>query len=164
MAISGEDFKAGMARRAGGVAIVTTRSGDERHGMTVTDWTGVSLSPPLVLVCADKASNTLRLVRAGRCFAINVLARDQVELSNRFASKKLEWQRFDGLDCREGATGAPLLPGCAASFDCALVAEHDAGDHVLLVGRVEALETSAREPLVYLGGAYCAASPLPRDA
>ncbi|MCA9512964.1 MAG: flavin reductase family protein [Myxococcales bacterium] len=160
MSIGADDFKAGMSRRAGAVAIVTARSGETRHGMTVTDWTGVSLSPPLVLVCADKASNTLGVVREGGCFALNVLASDQADLSNRFASKKLEWQRFDGIDCETAVTGAPLLAGCVATFDCALAAEHDAGDHVLLVGRVEALSISERAPLVYLGGRYCGATPL----
>ena len=58
MAISAEDFRAGMALRAGGVAIVTAKAGDLQHGMTVTDYAGVSADPPLVLVCADKSSNT----------------------------------------------------------------------------------------------------------
>ena len=160
MSVDAADFKAGMACRAGGVAVVTARNGETVHGMTVTDWSGVSLAPPLVLVCADKASNTLGVIRAGRCFALNVLASDQVEISNRFASKKLEWVRFEGLECTSGVTGAPLLPGCTARFDCVLEAEHDAGDHVIFVGRVEQVETSERAPLVYLSGRYCAATPL----
>jgi flavin reductase (DIM6/NTAB) family NADH-FMN oxidoreductase RutF len=152
--ISADDFKAGMALRAGGVAIVTAAAGDRVHGMTVTDFSGVSVDPPLVLVCADKASNTLPLIREGGCFAINLLAEGQDGLSNKFASKKQEWERFDGLDCTTGKTGAPLIPGAYASFDCELEAEHDAGDHVIVVGRVVHLERHEARPLLYYAGHY----------
>jgi flavin reductase (DIM6/NTAB) family NADH-FMN oxidoreductase RutF len=154
VAISIEEFKNGMSLRAGGVAVVTARAGETVHGMTVTDFAGVSADPPLALVCADKSSNTLGVIREGGCFAINLLARDQLELSNRFASKKHEWERFEGLDTEAGPTGAPLLPGCVSNIDCSLVAEHDAGDHVIFVGRVEQITSRDLEPLLYYGGSY----------
>lgn len=160
MAVSSDEFKTGMGLRAGGVAIVTSRSGDLQHGMTVTDYAGVSADPPLVLVCAAKSSNTLGVIREGGCFAINLLSTDQVVLSNKFASKKQEWERFEGLECTTGVTGAPLLPECVGSFDCSLEAEHDAGDHVIFIGRVEAVAMTERAPLVYVAGGYCSASPL----
>ena len=103
MTISAEDFKRALSRRASGVAVVTARNGERIHGMTVSAFTEVSLEPPLVLVCADKSSNTLPVIRAGGVFAINVLARDQQELSNRFALKKDEDKRFDGLEFDVGA-------------------------------------------------------------
>ncbi len=160
MAISADEFKAVMARRAGGVAIVTARAGETVHGMTVTDYSGVSVDPPLALVCADKSSNTLGVIRDGGCFALNLLAADQVDLSNKFASKKQEWERFDGLDCDRAATGAPLIPGTVGYLDCSLEAEHDAGDHVIFVGRIEAAASRDVDPLVYVGGSYCTPSPL----
>ena len=160
MAISSDEFKAGMSLRAGGVAVVTSRSGDVQHGMTVTDYAGVSADPPLVLVCADKSSNTLGVIREGGCFAVNLLSTGQVALSNKFASQKQEWERFEGLECTTAVTGAPLLPDCVGSFDCSLSAEHDAGDHVILIGRVEAVAMTERAPLVYVGGGYCGAAPL----
>ncbi len=154
MPTTGEDFKSAMSRWATGVTIVTARAGDEIHGMTVSDFAGLSLDPPLVLVCADKDANTLGVVEKGRCFCVNVLAADQAALSNRFASKKHEWERFDGLDCDEGPTGAPLIPGALVSLDCSLEANHDGGDHVILVGRVEQIVQRPGEPLVYFEGAY----------
>ena len=160
MAISSDEFKSGMSRRAGGVAICTARSGEVVHGMTVTDYNGVSADPPLMLVCADKSSNTLGVIREGGCFAINLLSVDQVELSNRFASRKYEDVRFDGLDCAQAVTGAPLIPDAVASFDCTVEAEHDAGDHVIFVGRIEHLVQRDLEPLVYLSGSYGAMAPL----
>jgi flavin reductase (DIM6/NTAB) family NADH-FMN oxidoreductase RutF len=154
MTISAEDFKRALSRRASGVAVVTARNGERIHGMTVSAFTEVSLEPPLVLVCADKTSNTLPVIRAGGVFAINVLARDQQELSNRFAVKKDEDKRFDGLEFDAGRTGAPLLRGVAVNIDCRVVAEHDAGDHVVYIGRVEEVRSFDRDPLLYFRGAY----------
>jgi flavin reductase (DIM6/NTAB) family NADH-FMN oxidoreductase RutF len=154
MTISAEDFKRALSRRASGVAVVTARNGEQVHGMTVSAFTEVSLEPPLVLVCADKRSKTLPVIRAGAVFAINVLARDQQELSNRFAVKKDEDKRFDGLAFDVGRTGAPLLRGVAVNIDCRVVAEHDAGDHVIFVGQVEEVRSFDRDPLLHFRGAY----------
>lgn len=154
LGVSAEEFKAGLALWASGVTIVTARAGEETHGMTVSAFCSVSLDPPLVLVCADKASNTRAVIEKGRCFAANVLARSQEALSNRFASKKDEWRRFEGLEFDSGTTGAPLLRGTVASLDCRLVAAHDAGDHVIFVGEVEEIRSGPGEPLLYFGGRY----------
>ncbi len=154
MAVSSEEFKGALGRWATGVTIVTARAGDEIHGMTVSAFTEVSLDPPLVLVCADKSANTLQVIEKGGVFAVNVLARDQEALSNKFASKKQEWERFDGLDYDSGATGAPLLRGTVANLDCRVVHAHDHGDHIVYVGEVQEIRTSDREPLLYFGGGY----------
>jgi flavin reductase (DIM6/NTAB) family NADH-FMN oxidoreductase RutF len=122
--------------------------------MTVSAFSSVSLQPPLVLVCADLASITLEVIEASGVFAVNLLAADQRELSDRFASKEWEHRRFEGLEWRAGSTGSPLLPGSLASLDCRVVASHRAGDHVIYVGQVETAELGAAEPLVYHAGAY----------
>jgi len=152
--VSSDALRNVLGRRAATVAIATARVGERVHGMTVTAFTEVSLDPPLVLVCADKASNTLPVIRAGGVFAINVLARDQQALSNRFAVKKDEDKRFDGLEYDVGRTGAPLLRGVAVNIDCRVAAEHDAGDHVLLIGEVQEVRSFDHEPLLYFRGAY----------
>ena len=154
MAVTADAFKKALSRWATGVTIVTARNGDRVHGMTVSAFTEVSLDPPLVLICAEKSSITHQLIEEGRVFAVNVLADDQRDLSNRFASKKDEDRRFDGLDCENGATGAPLIPGALATFDCRVVSGYDAGDHVIYVGQVEEVRSSYREPLIYCAGAY----------
>jgi flavin reductase (DIM6/NTAB) family NADH-FMN oxidoreductase RutF len=154
MSVDAEQFKAAMSVRASGVAIVTSREGDRVHGMTVSDFCGVSLRPPLVLVCADKDSETHALIHRSGIFAANLLAADQEALSNRFASKEDEFRRFEGLRCDAAVTGAPLIPGSVASFDCRVVASHDAGDHVIYVGEVEAIRRGGGVPLVYYAGAY----------
>ena len=137
---------------------MTAADGERVHGMTVSDFAGVSLDPPLVLVCADKKSNTLPLIEAGRNFSVNLLAAGQEALSNRFASKEHEWTRFEGLACGRGATGAPLIPGALASLDCRVVALHDAGDHVIVVGQVEAVRSRGRRAAASTGAAATGAS------
>jgi flavin reductase (DIM6/NTAB) family NADH-FMN oxidoreductase RutF len=154
MAVTGDEFRAALAHWASGVAIVTAAAGDRIHGMTVSAFSSVSLDPPLVLVCADKTSNTLGVIEAGGVFAANILAAGQQGLSNLFASKRDEERRFEGLAWRRGVTGAPILPGALAVLDCRVVAAHDAGDHVIYVGRVEGAEVKDGEPLLYYGGGY----------
>jgi flavin reductase (DIM6/NTAB) family NADH-FMN oxidoreductase RutF len=154
MPVTAQEFRSALARWASGVAIVTSAAGGRVHGMTVSAFASVSLAPPLVLVCADKTSNTLGLIEEGRVFAVNVLASSQQALSNRFASKKDEHLRFEGIAWRSGATGAPILAGVLAALDCRVVAAHDAGDHVIYVGAVETIELAPGEPLLYYGGAY----------
>lgn len=154
MPIDAAQFRAALALRAGGVAIVTARAGERVHGMTVTDFAGVSLEPPLVLVCADKQANTLPVIESGRNFAVNLLANGQEALSNRFASKLHEWTRFEGLTCEDGVTGAPFIPGALVSLACRVVAMHAAGDHVIVVGEVEEARCAEASPLVYFGGGY----------
>ena len=154
MSVSAEEFKAGMGLRAGAVGIITARAGDEVQGMTATDWVGVSVDPPLVLVCAEKSANTLGVIQKGGCFSINVLCAGQDALSNKFASKKEEATRFVGLVTETGKTGAPLLSQAMASFDCVVEMQHDAGDHIIVVGRVEQIVHRGGEPLVYYSGGY----------
>ena len=155
MSVDADAFRAALGRWTTGVSIVTARDGDRIHGMTVSAFSSVSLDPPLVLVCADRSAITQRVIEGGRVFAVNVLARDQEPLSNRFASRREEHRRFEGVDWKEGVTGAPLLPGSLASLDCRVVAAHEAGDHVIYVGAVEAIEGAAGgDPLLYYAGAY----------
>ena len=71
MPISADEFRTAMGLRASGVSIVTARAGDDVHGMTMTDFAGVSLVPPLALVCADKSANTLKLIQRGGNFGRN---------------------------------------------------------------------------------------------
>jgi len=159
MAVSSEEYRQALSRWATGVTVVTARHGERIHGMTVSAFTAVSLDPPLVLICAELASHTLPVIAEGGVFAVNVLSREQFELSNKFASKRYEWQRFDGLELDIGATGAPLLRGVVVNIDCRVVAAHPHGDHVVYVGSVEEVRHFDREPLLYFRGTYGGITP-----
>jgi flavin reductase (DIM6/NTAB) family NADH-FMN oxidoreductase RutF len=154
-------FKSLLRRWTSGVTVVTTRAGEDVAGMTVSSFSAVSLDPPMVLFCADKSALTLPVLARAGVFAVNVLAADQFELSAQFALSGNEELRFEGLVCREGPTGSPWLPDTVAVLDCRTVATHDAGDHVIYVGQVEAAEIDLeREPLVYYDAAYRRLAPL----
>ena len=154
MPIDADQFKAAMGSWPSGVTIITSRHGDEIHGMTVSDFSGVSLDPPLALVCASRTSHTTRMIQEGECFGVNVLRVDQDALSNKFASKKNEFERFEGVETFEEKTGAPLLANALVNLDCRVVAIHEAGDHLLCVGEIEAAHVGEGEPLLYFRGAY----------
>jgi flavin reductase (DIM6/NTAB) family NADH-FMN oxidoreductase RutF len=154
MAIDADEFRAALGSWPSGVTIITARAGDEIHGMTVSDFSGASLDPPLALVCASKTSVTTGLIEKGGCFGVNVLQADQSALSNKFASKKDEFRRFEGVATWEAATGAPLLEEALVNLDCRLVAVHDAGDHVLCVGEIEQSRVREGEPLLFFKGTY----------
>jgi flavin reductase (DIM6/NTAB) family NADH-FMN oxidoreductase RutF len=107
-----------------------------------------------VLVCADKTSDTYAVIAEAGCFAVNVLSAGQQELSNRFASKKDEHRRFEGLHCETGSTGCARIPGAIAWLDCTVQQTVDAGDHLVHIGLVESAEVSDRAPLIYFRQGY----------
>jgi flavin reductase (DIM6/NTAB) family NADH-FMN oxidoreductase RutF len=155
VAVAPDALRELLGLRASAVAIVTARAGERVHGMTVTAYAEVSLEPPLVLVCADQSSDTHPVIAAGGVFALNLLSDGQAELSNRFASKQHEDRRFEGIAWETAATGAPILPDVLGALDCRVVTSHPAGDHVIYVGRVEAVRAFPdREPLLYQRGSY----------
>ena len=154
MSVDADTFRAVFGSWTTGVTIVTSRHEERVQGMTVSAFSEVSLDPPLVLVCADKSTITNELIEGSGVFSVSVLAEDQEALSNRFASKKYEHERFVGLDCAEGRTGCPRIPGAIAWIDCRVSQSIDAGDHWIYVGRIEDAEATDRAPLLYCRGRY----------
>lgn len=138
---------------ATGVTVVTTcdESG-QPFGFTANSFTSVSLDPPLLLVCLAKSSSSLETFRRCTGFAVNILSEGQEEISRRFASRRAD--RFDGVAAAPGGEASPILADTSAWFDCALKQCVDAGDHVILIGRVNDFGASERAPLIYLQGAY----------
>ncbi len=147
---------------ATGITIVTAQAADgSKIGLTVNSFNSVSLQPPLILWSLDKRSaSSLEVLRGSGHFAVNVLAADQIALSNHFARPQED--KFAGIAFSEGPGRAPLLEGCAARFHCALEQEIDAGDHWILLGRVLAFDDFGRAPLLYHQGAYSLALPHPQ--
>ena len=154
MTVTADAFRDALAAWASGVTIVTSRHGEAIHGMTVSAFSSVSLDPPLVLVCADKGSDTHALIRASGCFGVNVLHGAQQALSNKFAIKKDEHLRFEGVGHGVAETGAPLFDDALVALDCRVEDAHEAGDHVIYVGRVLAIREGEGDPLVYHRGRY----------
>jgi len=156
MGPSADDFRRVMGQFATGVTVVTTRLGDELHGMTANAVAALSLEPLLVLVCVDKAADSHDILARSGTFAVNILSHEQAELSTRFADKDTEVaHRLDEVPHRFAATGSPILEGCLAYLDCRVVAQYPGGDHTIFVGQVEdagAVEDGA--PLIFHRGRY----------
>jgi 3-hydroxy-9,10-secoandrosta-1,3,5(10)-triene-9,17-dione monooxygenase reductase component len=146
-------FRDALGRYATGVAFITAAPGGEPAGLIVNSLTSVSLEPPLVSFCPSRSSLTWsRMRRTGR-FGINVLS----EAHQRFAMRAApaDADRFAGLDWQPGQGGIPLLTGALATLQCEIVAEHPAGDHWIVVGRVDDLRISPRDdPLLFFAGAF----------
>lgn len=138
---------------ATGVTVVTTRQADGTpRGFTANSFSSVSLDPPLLLVCIGKAALSCDSFAEAAHFAVNILADDQREISGIFASRSPE--KFALCEWRADARTMPLITGALASFSCARHKLVDAGDHLILIGRVEAFETNDGAPLGYFKGAY----------
>jgi len=138
---------------ATGVAVVTARGADGQPvGVTINSFASVSLEPPLVLWCLGLHSPSLAAFESCSHYAVNVLAADQMEYSQRFSQSQDD--RFAGIDLKVGAGGTPLLPGCSAWFECRNELRYPGGDHVILVGHVESFERQEKPPLIFHGGRY----------
>lgn len=136
-----------------GVTVVTTHDKDGNPlGFTANSFTSVSLDPPLVLVCLANSSRNYDAFNEASGFAVNVLSEEQKDVSNTFA-RPVE-DRFAAVDWQAGPHGSPVFDGVSAWFDCSMFSRVDAGDHLILIGKVEAFENTAHPGLGYARGAY----------
>jgi flavin reductase (DIM6/NTAB) family NADH-FMN oxidoreductase RutF len=154
MPVDQATFRDALRGWASGVTVVTSRSGDKVHGMTVSAFSSVSADPPLVLVCANRSSTTHSIIEESGVFAVNILASHQQEVSNVFASSIYEDSRLQRVSWTEGQTGAPLIDEALASLECRVASAHREGSHTIYVGQVEAVHTTDSEPLLYYQGGY----------
>lgn len=138
---------------ATGVTVITTRQPDGTpRGFTANSFTSVSLDPPLLLVCLAKTAHSADTFAAAPHFAVNILAEDQKAVSGLFASRTPD--KFALCAWTPGPTGTPLIDGSLAQFTCANHQLVDAGDHLILIGRITHFATAEGQPLGYFRGNY----------
>lgn len=148
-AISPDGFKQTMRRFASGVTIVTMQRDNSIHGITVSAFMSVSLTPPLVQVCIDKNAKSHAKLAASKRYGVSILAKGQERISNHFAGFDDELEpSFDQLDA------FPVIQGALGQMVCKTVNTVDAGDHTIFIGEIEHLDWSEQEPLVYFDGKY----------
>ncbi|MBI1386087.1 MAG: cag pathogenicity island protein Cag11 [Rhizobiales bacterium] len=136
-----------------GVTVITALEADGTpRGFTANSFTSVSLDPPLVLVCVAGNAASRHVFCSARNFAINILADDQKDISGLFATKRPD--KFEIAPWRAGSSGVPLLEGALAFLECSRHSRMEAGDHVILIGRVTAIGRSDGRPLGYYRGRY----------
>jgi flavin reductase (DIM6/NTAB) family NADH-FMN oxidoreductase RutF len=157
MSVDPAIFKAVMSRFATGVTVVTSAYQDQRHGLTVSSFSSVSLNPPLVLVCIENSLYSRELIEKSGVFAVNILKADQRDWGMRFAGMipGIE-DRFADIDCKTAVTGSPILVDCLAWVDCRIYQQYDGGDHTIFVGEVVAGEAQQGhiDPLLYYSRAW----------
>lgn len=151
-------FRRALGNFATGVTVVTAATEDGRKvGVTANSFNSVSLDPPLILWSIDKRSSSHEVFEAASHFAVNVLAADQIDLSNNFARPKDD--RFAEIEFEAGEGGAPVFVDCSARFHCEKFQQVDGGDHWIMIGKVVAFDDFGRSPLLYHQGAYSMVLP-----
>jgi flavin reductase ActVB len=150
-----ELFRRAMTRLASGVTIVTTLDAEGRQrGFTASAFASLSLEPPLVLVCLDRAADSHPAFNFASSYVINVLGREHESLARRFATKGVD--KFAGDEFRRGLLdGLPVLDDALVALKCGSHARHDAGDHTILIARVEyAILRDDGAPALYFDSAF----------
>lgn len=159
MTIDSQAYRRTIGLFATGVTVITAQAGGVTHGMTANSVTSVSLDPLLVLVCVDRRAKMCAvLAEAGR-FAINILGEHQEPISRHFAGRPGDTPvPFASLD------GVPTLHGTLATVACTVERTLDGGDHVIVLGNVDAISAApqVRPPLLYFAGRYRRLADEPR--
>ena len=148
-------FRDACGRFVTGVCVVTSFGPDGPSGMTANAVTSLSLEPPLVIVCFDRAARTLGAVEHSARLALQFLAHDQEALAARFASKLPEPEKFEAASWSD-RRGVPALDGCLAGMGCELRELLPGGDHLVAIAEVVDLWTGDGDPLVFFRGDYWA--------
>jgi 3-hydroxy-9,10-secoandrosta-1,3,5(10)-triene-9,17-dione monooxygenase reductase component len=148
-----ERFRTVLGHLPTGVTVITAHHPDGPVGMSANSVTSASLEPPMILFCPAKSSATWPRIRENARFCVNIFGAGHEEVSRRFAARGVD--RFAGVSWHRRAAG-PALDEAVAWIDCTIDAEHEAGDHLIVVGAVDALDIhdDAGEPLVFWRGRY----------
>jgi flavin reductase (DIM6/NTAB) family NADH-FMN oxidoreductase RutF len=135
------------------VTVVTTKAADESdQGMTVSAFCSVSLEPPLVLICIEKTASAHEALTSAPGFVANILSAKQEQIARRFSIVDID--RFEGVGFSRSRNGIAVLDDVLGVIECSRVALHDAGDHTVIVGKVEASRAESGAPLLYYRGGY----------
>jgi 3-hydroxy-9,10-secoandrosta-1,3,5(10)-triene-9,17-dione monooxygenase reductase component len=137
-----------------GVVVVTASGNTGPVGLTANSFTSVSLDPPLVLFCVHRSSRVRGTFEVAGAFGVNILSEHQEAVSLQFSRPRDG--RAEGIAFRRGTTGVPLLADALAYLDCDLEQQIDAGDHIIMLGRVRdyKVQRAGHRPLTFYSGRY----------
>ena len=157
-AIDPAEFRRCLGSFVTGVTVITAL--DETGaaiGITANSFNSVSLDPPLIVWSLRMNASSFPAYSKATRFVVNILSEEQVDVSNRFAKSGPD--RFNGVATTPGISGVPLIDGCSAHLECRTEAIYPGGDHLLFLGRVERIVSSARKPLAFGAGKYMVVHP-----
>lgn len=149
-------FREALGHYASGITVITSQVDGEPLGFTCQSFYSVSMNPPLVSFSVMSSSASYPKIRQAGRFMVNILSGEQVRISNQFASKGTD--KWQGVQWQESPLGNPIIAGSLHWLDCEIHAEHVAGDHLIVIGEVKALnlqQATAAQPLLYFKGQYC---------
>ena len=150
--INADELKQAMRTWITGVAIVTGCHAGKTHGMTVNSFTSISLTPPTVLVALQQDTRTDQVINSAGAFAVTILDASQKNLARRFSGQLGDEQsRFHAVETFTFVSGAPLIKGGLAFFDCKVVNQFPVGLTTVYLGEVLAAQTQEdrNAPLLY---------------
>jgi len=146
-------FRRALGNFATGVTIVTAQNQHgTKVGVTASSFNSLSIDPPLILWSSLKEARSCAIFESASHFAVNVLASDQLDMSNHFTRQQED--KFAEIEWEEGIGGAPVFPNCAARFQCETYSKIDGGDHWIFIGKVIAFDDFGRSPLCFHQGSY----------
>jgi len=150
---SSADYRAVLGKVPTSVAVIAAMNGDEPIGVSVGSFVSVSLAPPLVGFFIAHNSSTWPLIEPTGGFCASLLSVDHESVCRLFATKGAD--RFARRTSSSSPSGKPIIDGSVAWLDCTIDSTTDAGDHRLVLGRIDAMDAAEdRDPLVFLGGRY----------
>ncbi len=158
--VAADIFRKALGNFATGVVVVTSKLPDSRAvGVTISAFSSLSLSPPQIDFCLKKQSTIMSAFVPGSFFAVNMLAENQQDLSNRFSQKNID--PWEGLPMETSRNGVPLLQGCLAYLECQTHDLFEGGDHIIITGDVKnvLMGDEGLLPLLYFRGAYAGIRP-----
>lgn len=166
MPVTPDEYRRGMRLIPSGVTVITTGQGDARAGLTATAVMSLTAEPPQLVCAVNRTVSAHPAIAANGVVCINLLATDQDNIGARFAGVGgvRGAERFKGGRWSTLVTGAPVLQGAVASFDCRVVDRYDFQTHSLFVCLVEAVHAAPdREPLLYVNGSWASLLPVGDD-
>lgn len=149
-------FRQALGHFASGITVITSRGDAEPVGFTCQSFYSVSVNPPLISFSVMAGSASYPHIRKAGRFAVNILSADQAPISNQFARQGTD--KWQGIQWQESPLGNPIISGSLHWLDCEIHAEHQAGDHLIVIGEVKALDLQhapSTQPLLYFKGRYC---------
>lgn len=154
--IQPSSFREALGHYASGITVITTHIDDEPIGFTCQSFYSVSMSPPLVSFSVMSSSASYPKIRQAGRFVVNILSGEQVGVSNQFARRGTD--KWHGVEWQQSPLGNPIIAGSLYWLDCEIHAEHQAGDHLIVIGEVKAFnrhKAADAQPLLYFKGQYC---------
>ncbi|WP_138417627.1 flavin reductase family protein [Aquibacillus sediminis] len=144
-------FRQAMGRFATGVTVITTKVGEDVHGMTANAFMSISLDPKLVTISIDNKAAMLDKIKKSGKYAVSFLGKEQQNISMHFAGQKKE---ENPIDFELMDQDMPVIENALSSVVCDVDRTIEVGDHTLFIGKVKDIHVREGEPLLFFGGKY----------